>query len=111
MSTQLIELEDGLLVEVETPTNQSPQPIAAGAAQLVSGSLNSVRGLLIRMVEPVASAWEELNREVEVEQVEVSLSLAFEVGGSVYVAKGNSKANVNYKLTVRAKRADEQADG
>lgn len=103
MSTQLIELKDGLLVEVETPPSEPPKPIAAGAAGQVEGAMDAARDLLLKAVQPVAAVWEELNRDLTIEQVEIELALGFEAEGNLFLVKGKGNANVGFKITVKPK--------
>ncbi len=66
MSSKLIELSDGLMVEVEAredsgmahPISAHPisaHPIGAGCAEQVEGSLAAVEPLLLKAVQPVVS--------------------------------------------------------
>jgi predicted regulator of Ras-like GTPase activity (Roadblock/LC7/MglB family) len=79
MRTQLIELKDGLLVEVETPTDEAPKQIAARAAERVEGAMDAA------------------------EQVEIELALGFEAEGNLFLVKGTGNANISFKLTVKPK--------
>jgi hypothetical protein len=101
--TELIELQDGLLVEVQADPEAQPRPIVAGSAQRVDAAIDQARALLLKAVEPVASVWGELNRELAIEQVEIELALGFEATGRLFIAQGTGSANVRFKLTVRPK--------
>lgn len=103
MPTQLIELRDGLLVEVEASPDEAPRQIAAGAAERVKGAMDAAGELLLKAVDPVASIWEDLNRNLTIEQVEIDLALGFEAEGNLFLVKGTGNANVNFKLTVKPK--------
>lgn len=103
MSTQLIELKDGLLVEVETPLDEPPKQIAAGAAERVEGAMDAARALLLKAVQPVAAVWDELNRDLIIEQVEIELAIGFEAEGNLFLVKGKGNANVTFKITVKPK--------
>ncbi len=103
MPTRLIELDDGLLVEVDVSPEEAPRQIAAGAANRVEGAMDEVRGLLLKAVRPIASVWGELNRDLTVEQVEIDLALGFEAEGHLFLVKGKGNANVSFKLTVKPK--------
>jgi hypothetical protein len=103
MSTELIELEDGLLVEVQADPQDAPRQIVAGAASQVDGAMDRARELLLKAVEPVTSVWDELGRTLTIDQVEIELGLGFEATGKLFIAQGTGSANVNFKLTVRPK--------
>jgi hypothetical protein len=104
VATELIELDDGLLVEVQADPQDEPRQIVAGAASRVDGAMEQARALLLKAVEPVASVWDELNRDLTIDQVEIELGLGFEATGKLFIAQGTGTANVNFKLTVRPKQ-------
>ncbi|WP_141699237.1 CU044_2847 family protein [Candidatus Thiosymbion oneisti] len=106
MATELIELRDGLFVEVQANPEDQPRQIVAGAASRVDGALDAVRGLLLKSVEPVASVWADMSRDLTIDQVEIELGLGFEATGKLFIAQGTGKSNVSFKLTVRPKRQD-----
>ena len=103
MSTKLIELEDGTLVMVEVPEDEA-RPISGGAADRVSESFDQIKPLLKRACKPVAEVFKELNREMEVDQAEITLGLSFEGEGRLFVAKAKAGANLNVKLTLKPKK-------
>lgn len=100
MATKLIELEDGLLVEVEVPEDQAQQ-ISGGLADRVSSTFNKIRPLLVKTCRPVAAAWQDLRREVNIEQAEVELGLSFEGEGNLYITKSTAGANLTVKLVLK----------
>ncbi len=104
MSTQLIELSDGLLVEVQADPQEEPKQIVAGAAERVEGAMDKARELLLKAVQPVASVWKELNRDLSIEQVEIELSLGFEATGKLFIAQGTGSANLKITATVKPTR-------
>lgn len=105
MPTQLIELKDGLLVEVEASLKEEPKQISAHAAERVEGTMDAARGLLLKAVQPIASVWDELNKDLVIDQVEIELALGFEAEGNLFLVKGKGNANVSFKLTVKPKPA------
>jgi hypothetical protein len=105
MTTELIQLQDGLLVEVQSDPQDEPRQIVASAAELADGAMEQARELLLKAVQPVVSVWSELNRDLTIEKVEIELGLGFEATGKLFIAQGTGKANVNFKLTVRPKVA------
>jgi len=103
MPTQLIELKDGILVEVNAAPEASPKQIAAGAAAQVEGAMDKASDLLLKAVQPVTAVWQELNRDLTIEQVEIELALGFEAEGNLFLVKGTGNANITFKLTVKPK--------
>lgn len=102
MATKLIELEDGTLVEVEVPEDQAKQ-ISSSLADRVGTTFDKIRPVLIRTCRPIAAAWKEINREMEIEQAEVEIGFSFEGEGNLYVTKSKGSANLTVKMVLKPK--------
>ena len=102
MSTKLIELADGILVEAEVPENQVEQ-IAGGAADKVDATIDKIKPILLKACKPIVSVWDELNKDMHIEQAEIELGLGFEAEGNLYVVKGTTNASLTVKLTLKPK--------
>jgi len=102
MPCQLIELEDGLLVEVEIPPGQVEQ-IAGGVPEHVENAMDSIRPVLLKACKPVMEVWDELNQSMSIKQAEVELQLGFSAEGSVFLAKTKGSANLKIKLSLSPK--------
>lgn len=100
MSTRLIELGDGTLIEIAAAPGE-PQQISSRAAEHVDETLGSIEPLLVRACRPVISAWRELSREMQIDSAEIELGLSFEGEGNLYIAKAKAGANFTVKLTLR----------
>jgi hypothetical protein len=102
MSNQLIELEDGLLVEVEIPQDQVRQ-ISGGMPEQVDKAIDSVCPLLLKVCQPLTAVWSKLNKDMSISGAEVELQLGFSASGSVFLAKANGSANLKIKLSISPK--------
>jgi len=102
MATKLIQLEDGILVEVEVPEDQI-QPISGHLADKVSATLDKVRPILLKVCRSIAAAWKEINQEMHIKQAEIELGLSFEGEGNIYVTKSKAGANFTVKLVLEPK--------
>ena len=93
MATQLIELDDETLVEIEVPEGQVQQ-ISGGFFKRVNASFANIEPLILKTCRPIATAWknlrEELGQEIAVEQAEVELGLSFQREGNLYITKSKS---------------------
>ncbi|MCI5211966.1 MAG: hypothetical protein D3910_25025 [Candidatus Electrothrix sp. ATG2] len=70
MPNQLIELEDGLLVEVDVLGDQVNQ-IAGGVPEQVDKAIDTVlRPVLLKACRPVVSVWQELNKEMCIDKAQ-----------------------------------------
>jgi len=100
VATELIRLKDGLVVEVEA--SDGARPIAGGAPpREVAAALDSIQDLLKKALAPVTAVWSELDRDMAIEQAEISLNLGFEVGGNLFIARGSGSTSIGIKLTVK----------
>jgi hypothetical protein len=100
MPTKLIELDDGTLVEVEVLEGQVEQ-ISGRFADKVDATFDKVRPILIRACRPIASMWNELNKDMTIEAAEVQIGLSFEGEGNIYITKSKAGANLTIKLVLR----------
>ena len=99
MSTRLIELEDGTLVEVQVPDEQVEQ-ISGGFAKRVDATFAQSKPLIIKTCKPIAESWQILNQDVQVQKAEVEIGLSFEGEGNLYVTRSTASANLKIRLTL-----------
>ncbi len=102
MTTKLIELDDGILVEIEAPSDQVQQ-ISGGFADKVNATFNKIHPILVSTCRPITSAWKEINQDMNIEQAEIELGLSFEGEGNLYVTKSKAGANLTVKLVLKPK--------
>ncbi|MBN3938686.1 MAG: CU044_2847 family protein [Nostoc sp.] len=100
MSTKLIRLDDGTLVEVEVPEEQARQ-ISGGFADKVDATFDKIRPILVKTCKPIAAAWKEINQEMNIDQAEVQIGLSFEGEGNLYITKSKASANLTIKLVLK----------
>ena len=104
MASKLIELNDGTLVEVEVSENQARE-ISGGFADKVSESFDKIKPILINTCRPITAAWQELNKDMEIDQAEVQLGLSFEAEGNLFVTRSKAGANLTVKLILKPRAA------
>ena len=100
MATKLIELEDGILVEVET-TEDEVKPISGGLAQKVDKTVDKIKPIMLKLCRPIIETWKELNKEGSIDEIEVQLGLSFEGEGNLYVTKTKAGANLSVKFVLK----------
>ncbi|KKD39292.1 CU044_2847 family protein [Limnoraphis robusta] len=103
MATRLIELEDGILVEAEVPEDEA-QPISTNVVKEVKSSFEKVKPILVSISRPIAEAWKEINKDMEIEQAEVEVAFNFEGEGNIYITKAKTGANLKVKLVLKPKQ-------
>ena len=106
MSKKLIELENGLKMEVEMPNDGNVQAIAFGDDDIiekVDASMETVKKMLIQSVEPIVEAYKVINQDVVLEKAEVEIGIGFSASGNIFIASGNASANLKVKLVLAPK--------
>jgi hypothetical protein len=103
MASRLVQLSDGTLVEIQVPQDQARQ-IAGGFADKVDAGLEKMKPLLLNVCQPIKEAWNELSKEMNVEQAEVELGLSFEGEGNLFITKYKGEANLSVKLIFKPKK-------
>jgi hypothetical protein len=98
MAGQIIELDNGVLVEVEAPPGV--RQMDSGAASRVQKSIDTIKPLLLAASRPVLSVLEELNKEMKITDAKVEIGLGF---GGVFIAQGEASANLKVTLTMAPK--------
>ncbi|MFE4107830.1 CU044_2847 family protein [Almyronema epifaneia] len=102
MATKLIRLQDGTLIEAQVPEDQAQQ-ISGGFAQKVDASFERIKPLLLKACKPIAETWKELSRDMDIDQAEIELGIAFEGEGNLYITKAKTEANLTVKLVLKPK--------
>ena len=102
MSSRLIKLEDGTLIEVEV-SDDEPMEVSAKGAHDVSSSFDKVKPALLNACRPILEMWKELSDEVHIEQAAVEIGFSFEGEGNIYVTKAKASSNIKVTLTLKPK--------
>ncbi len=102
MGSKFIELEEGILIEVEVPEDQLRQ-ISGGVTEKVDKTIDTIKPILLKVCKPIVDVWAELNKDIEVSEAQVEIALGFEGGGNVFIAKGETKASLTLRLTFKSK--------
>jgi len=104
MAKKLIELENGLLMEVEIPESEI-EMISGGddMVEKVESSMGTVEKMLVQSVQPIINTYNTLNQEVSLEKAEVEVGIGFSAEGNIFVAKGSANANLKVKLVLKPK--------
>jgi hypothetical protein len=98
MGSNLIELDDGLFVEVEVAEGRVRE-VSGSAADRVSASLEDIKPIVLQVCRPLRSMWRELNEEMTVEDVTVEFGLSFETEGNIFIARATATANLTVSIT------------
>lgn len=113
MSRTLIQLEDGILVQVEVTGNET-QEISGGGAAKVKARLDKLHSVLLHVCQPLVETGRSLRNHVDLERVEVEVGLSFDIEGNIYVARTNAGANLLVRMTLKKQEggsSDESVPG
>lgn len=104
MSKKLIEMDNGLMMQVDIP-QQEIEMISGGGdvVEKVGQSMSAVEKLLIQSVQPIIQAYQILNKEMTLKEAEVEIGIGFSAEGNIFVAKGTGSANLTVKLVLSPK--------
>ena len=100
----IIKLQDGLRIQAEITDYQVSSP-----GKEVQTTIDAVRPLLVKAVEPVVSAWTELSKTANLEKAEIELSFGIESSGNFFIASAKGSASLKVTLTISRKPAGETA--
>jgi hypothetical protein len=95
MATTIITLEDGLRIEAEETDTEVA--IVDGKVQK---TIDELKPILVRAVQPVVAAWQELNQTMHIERAEIELAFGFEASGNLFLASAKGNVNLKVKLTL-----------
>lgn len=103
MATEIIELLDGTLVEVESSQNQTQQ-IGGSASRRVSTALESIRPILLRVCQSINNFWKDPDENLIIEKAEIQVGFGFEGEGNLYITKTKANANLLITLSIKPPR-------
>lgn len=102
MTNSFIELQDNILIEV-SPNEEQLQRISGSSSNHVNNSIDAIKPLLLKACKPITEVWKELNKDMEIAEAKVEVSVGFEAEGNVFIAKGKSNAHLTLSLTLKPK--------
>ena len=104
MSKKLIELDNGLLMEVDIPQSEIEMISSnSGVIDKVGGSIDTIKSLLLKTIQPISETYKELNKDMIVERAEVEIGIGFSAEGNLFIASGKGSANLKVKLVLSPK--------
>ena len=98
MPTKIIELDDGIWVEVDTATGKM-QPRVGGGSKAIATGIAQLGDVMLKVVLPMVNTWRAMDRDVA--QAEVELGFKFSAEGNLYLAKTTGDTHLTIKLTIK----------
>ncbi|MFY9261267.1 MAG: CU044_2847 family protein [Gallionella sp.] len=102
MASKLVEIQGGILMEVDVPEDQLRQ-ISGGGIEHIDRTINAIEPLLLAACKPIANVFAELNKDMSVSEVLVDIGLGFAAEGNFFIAKGKTNASLSIKLKLTPK--------
>ena len=104
MAKKLIELDNGLMMEVDIPQSEIEMISGGGdVVERVDKSISAVESILMKSVEPITKAYKALNQDMVLEKAEVEIGIGFSAEGNIFIASGKGSANLKVKLVLSPK--------
>jgi NTP-dependent ternary system trypsin peptidase co-occuring protein len=101
MVNRLVQLKDGILIEVEEAEGRQRPIAASDGIDKVGKSLDQVKIVLERIATAMKECWDSTAAKLEISQLEIELGLSFEAEGNLFVTKAKGGANLVVKLTAK----------
>ena len=104
MSKKLIELENGLMMEVDIPKEEIEMISSGGdVIDRVSSSMGTIETILFQSVQPIINTYNTLSEDIIISSAEIEVGIGFSAEGNIFIAKGNANANLKVKLVLKPK--------
>jgi len=99
--SQIVELEDGVLIEVESQHGFQPMS-GDGKRQKLKSALKDMKPFLTNLAGEFRECMDGMKETARIDQVAVELGVSFEAEGSLFIAKGKTGANLSVTFTLKA---------
>lgn len=99
---KIIKLKEDIEVEVEVNDVQAHEISDDG---VVESSIDKVQSLLTKVMLPISNTYKELDKDVCVSEVKVSIGVKIGVEGNFILAKSTAGANIQVEMTMRPTNA------
>lgn len=95
---KIIKLNDDIEVEVEVNDDQAHEISDDG---VVDASIDKIQSLLTKVMRPVSNTYKELDKDVCMDSVKVSIGVKIGIEGNFFLAKSTAGANIQVEMTMR----------
>lgn len=100
--TKIIQLKDGINVEVEIPADQAHEIAFSSQNTTVDNSIDEIQSLLTKVIHPFTETYRELNKNISLESAKVAIGINIGIEGNFILAKSNLGANIQVEITFKA---------
>ncbi len=101
MPKKLIELEEGIIVQVTAPEDEVRRVARrkGGEIDKIEKAYETVKDVIIKGIKPLTETWRHINEEMKAESAEVEFGVSFTGKGSVYLVESTAQASLKLKVT------------
>lgn len=99
---KIIKLSDEVEVEIEVDENQA---IEISNNVTVDSSMDKIKDLLSKVMQPISNTYKELDKDMSIESVKVVVGVKVGVEGNFILAKSSAGANIQVEMTIGQKNA------
>ena len=103
MSKKLIELENGLMMEVDIPKEEIEMISSGDVIDRVNSSMGTIETILLQSVQPIVNTYNTLSKDIIISSAKIEVGIGFSAEGNIFIAKGNASANLKVKLVLKPK--------
>ena len=96
---EVIELEDGVKVEVNINENSIHEISANGG--VVNSSIDKLQSLLKKVMKPISNTYQELNKDVNIESTKVTVGVKIGIKGDFILASSSADAHIQVEMTLK----------
>lgn len=104
MGTKFLELKDGVIIQIDSPTDVKKE-MHTSTAEQVDTTMEMVGTMVSRILRPIGDAFrglhETLGVPIAVATAEVELGLSFSAEGNLFVAKSKAEGTLNVKVAFK----------
>lgn len=101
--TKVIELNDGLEVEIEVDDNNAYQ-ISNGAK--IDSSIENIQSILLKIMKPISETYQNLSENINIESTKISVGIKIGAEGNFILAKSSIGANIKVQMTLKPKKVN-----
>jgi len=101
MANKLIELEDGIIVEIQDVLNEIPEAISIEGDKEISKvekAFQNVENVIVKSADTINNAWIKMNEKMQADKASIEFGLSFTGKGNVYFVEASATANL--KITI-----------
>lgn len=99
--SKIVSLQDGTLIEIESEQAGLEECSYDSSRKKLKKSLSDIKPFLVNVAGQFRDTLTAIEKNVNVDSMQVQVGLSFEGEGNVYIVKGKAGASLNVTLTLK----------